>query len=162
MTTGPAPDPTAGFGITDAGFVRKGFDAILAGSLDRARAVFGPGVDLGATSTLRMLLQVAAAEDAELWKLVERGYYDNFLSTAAPDALDLLGDDVGLARRESFLAGQVELTLTGGLPGRVYPIPEGTVTVTAAGPAPAGRRSPPTSRWNSPPTGRRSPSGCTP
>lgn len=129
MTAGFA---AGGFGITDEGFVRKGFDTILAESLDRAKAIFGDDIDLSSTSTLRMLFQVAAAEDAELWKLMEEGYYANFISTASRDALDLLGDDVAVARRESFLGGRVELTLTGGVPGRAYPIPEGTVVVTAA------------------------------
>ena len=46
--------------------MRKGFDVILAESLDRTRALFGSSVDLRSTSALRMVLQVAAAEDAEL------------------------------------------------------------------------------------------------
>ena len=132
--TGPEPvgGVAAPFGVTADGFVRKGFDTILAESLDRARAVFGAVVDLSSTSALRMVLQVAAAEDAELWKALESAYYANYLSTASRDALDLLGEDIAVVRRESFLAGRAELTLAGGVPGRVYAVPDGTVLVTAA------------------------------
>jgi hypothetical protein len=127
-----APEPVTGFGVTDGGFVRKGFDVILTESLDRTRAVFGASVDLSSTSALRMVLQVAAAEDTELWKALENAYYANYLSTASRDALDLLGDDIAVSRRDSFVAGRAELTLAGGVPGRVYAVPEGTVLVTAA------------------------------
>jgi len=71
----------ADFGITDAGFTIKGLDIILTDSKSRARAVF-PNVDLSDTSALYKILQVAAAEDAELWKRMEDLYYSNFISTA--------------------------------------------------------------------------------
>ncbi|MGX2998571.1 baseplate J/gp47 family protein [Streptomyces sp. JNUCC 64] len=120
------------FGVRDDGFAPKGFDTILAESLERARAVLGADVDLTITSPLRKVFEVTAAEDAELWKRLEDGYFANFVSTAPGDALDLLGEDVGLVRRESFAAGEAEFTLSGGVPGRSYLVPEGTVVVTAA------------------------------
>ena len=124
------------FGVTPDGFVLKGFDVILSDALDRARqmwATLGLDPDLTSTSPLRKLIEAAAYEDAELWKRLEDFYYSAFVSTATGDALDLLGDDVGLARRDAFATGTVTLTLTGGQPGRTYTVPEGTILL-APGP----------------------------
>ncbi|MEW2352938.1 baseplate J/gp47 family protein [Spirillospora sp. NPDC029432] len=115
------------FGVTPDGFALKRINEILAGSCERARAVFGPEVDLSNTSPLGMLLEVVAAEDAELWKELERTYYSMFVSSATGDALDLLGDDAGLGRRTGPRSGDVEFTLEGGAPGRVYALPEGVL-----------------------------------
>ncbi|UQU67638.1 baseplate J/gp47 family protein [Couchioplanes caeruleus] len=118
------------FGVTRDGFVLKGFDAILGDAMDRARqmwAALGLDPDLTSTSPLRKLLEATAHEDAELWKRLEDYYYSAFVSTATGDALDLLGDDVGLGRRDTFATGTVTLTLTGGLPGRTYLVGEGTI-----------------------------------
>jgi Baseplate J-like protein len=120
------------FGVTPDGFALKRINEILADSCDRARAVFGQDVDLSSTSPLGMLLEVVAAEDAELWKELERTYYSMFVSSASGDALDLLGDDAGLRRRAGPRSGDVELTLDGGVPGRVYALPEGLL-VTVPG-----------------------------
>jgi hypothetical protein len=122
------------FGVTENGFVVKGFDVLLADSLQRAQAVFGTDVDLTSTSPLRKLIEVTAAEDGELWKRMEDLYYSSFASTAVGDALDLLGGDIGVARRAGISAGTVHFTLTGAVPGRSYTIPEATVVVTADSP----------------------------
>src|SRR5262245_28177674 len=127
------------FGVTEDGFVLKGFDAILGDAKERARqmwATLGLEPDLTSTSPLLKLLEAGAYEDAELWKRLEDFYYSAFVSTATGDALDLLGDDVGLARRDSFATGVVTLTLAGGLPGRTYVLPEGTILL-APGPGKA-------------------------
>src|SRR5579864_8446215 len=100
----------ADFGITDAGFTIKGLDVILIDSQTRAQAMF-PGVDLTDTSVLYKLLQVTAAEDAELWKRMEDLYYGNFVSTASGDNLDALGLDLGRPRQYLFSQGQVTLTV---------------------------------------------------
>jgi uncharacterized phage protein gp47/JayE len=118
------------FGVTKDGFVLKGFDAILGDAKQRARqmwATLGLEPDLTSTSPLLKLIEAAAHEDAELWKRLEDFYYSAYVSTAAGDSLDLLGDDVGLERHELFATGTVTLTLTGGLAGRTYVVPEGTV-----------------------------------
>jgi len=123
------------FGVTDDGFVVKGLDTLLVESFARARAVFGPDVDLTSTSPLRKILEVTATEDAELWKRLEDGYYANFLSTSDGAALDLLGEDLGVDRLEAAAIGQVTLTLAGGIPGRRYLVNEATaLTVPGAGP----------------------------
>lgn len=126
----------ADFGVTDTGFTIKGLDVILSESRDRARQMFGPvfggAVDLTPTSTLNMILQVVAAEDAELWKRMEDLYYGNFVSTATGDALDLLGRDLGVSRQLLYSEGQAIFTLTNPAQGRQYTLPEGTIVVTGA------------------------------
>ena len=69
--------------------------------------MFGTDVDLTSTSPLRKLIEVTAAEDGELWKRMEDLYYSSFVSTAVGDALDLLGGDIGVARRAGIAAGTV-------------------------------------------------------
>ncbi|MGW7528519.1 baseplate J/gp47 family protein [Streptomyces sp. NPDC054783] len=122
----------AEYGVTEEGFVLKPFDVLLDEGLDRVRAILG--IDLTSTSPVRKLLEVAAHEDAELWKRMEDLYYANFVSTADGDALDLLGTDVGLDRRELFSTGTVRFTLAGPAPGREYIVPEGTIVTTASSP----------------------------
>ncbi|WP_405825653.1 baseplate J/gp47 family protein [Streptomyces sp. NBC_01390] len=119
------------FGVTDDGFVLKPVDRILSEAFERARAVFDD-IDLTETSPLRKILEVTAAEDGELWKRMEDLYYGNFVSTASGDNLDLLGEDMGLARPHLPSTGTVRITLDGGAPGRRYVVPEGTILVTAA------------------------------
>jgi uncharacterized phage protein gp47/JayE len=114
------------YGVTPDGFVVKGIDTILAEAVDRAKQLFGP-VDLAQTSTLTKLLQVAADQDALLWRSLEDTYYSRFLSTASGDALDLLGDDIGVPRAYLFAHGEVTFTITAPQPGRTYTLPEGTV-----------------------------------
>jgi len=121
----------ADFGVSNEGFNLKGFDVILGDALDRARQMFGPAIDLTATSPVRKLIEVTGAEDAELWKSMEDLYYGNFVSTALGDNLDLLGEDVGVKRRQLLATGQVILAVSNPVPGRNYVLPEGTIVVTA-------------------------------
>ena len=120
------------FGVTPTGFVVKRLADILNAKLDLARSAFGPDVDLRSTSTLRKILDIASAEDQEHWKALEGGYYANFISTATGDALDVLGDDLGLQRADQRAAGQVTFTLANEAPGRNYVLPIGTLVETAA------------------------------
>ena len=122
----------ADYGVTRSGFVVKPIAAILEDKAARAREMFGSDVDLRSTSALRKLLDVSAAEDAELWKRLEQQYYANFVSTASGDALDLLGEDVGVRRPFRFATGSVKLKLSGESPGRLYHLPIGTLVETAA------------------------------
>lgn len=120
------------YGVTASGFVVKPFAAILGEKLDLARSVFGADVDLRSTSALRKIIDIASAEDHELWKALEANYYANFVSTASGDALDLLGDDLGLQREEQHAQGSVTFTLSGGAPKRLYVMPVGTLVETSA------------------------------
>ena len=118
------------FGITSTGFVIKPFEDILNDKAARAREIFGDDVDLRSTSALRKILDLASAEDQELWKRMEGFYYSNFVSTASGDALDRLGEDVAVERRFLFSEGTVTLKLSNEAPGRTYNLPIGTLVET--------------------------------
>ena len=120
------------FGITNTGFIIKPLQDILSDKAARAREMFGDDVDLLSTSALRKILDIASAEDQELWKRMEQLYYSNFISTASGDALDLLGDDMGVSRRFLTAKGKVKLKLSGEAPGRIYHFPVGTLVETDA------------------------------
>jgi hypothetical protein len=124
------------FGVTPQGFALKPFDRILAEAMERTRAMFGDNVDLTATSALRKILEVSAAEDAGLWQRLEELYYSNFASSALGDELDLIGENVGLERRNLFATGRVTLqVVTPPQPDRRFTLPEGTTFVTSGPPA---------------------------
>ncbi|WP_030760486.1 baseplate J/gp47 family protein [Streptomyces griseus] len=118
------------FGVTEDGFVVKGIDRIVADQQTRARAMFGDDVDLTSGSALRKVLDAAALDTHELWRALESQYYGSFLTTAQGPALDLLGCDLGLSRRELRARGPVLLTLAKPEPDRRYVLPQGTVLVT--------------------------------
>lgn len=120
------------YGVTFDGFNIKTLDVILSEGRDRAQQMFGDSVDLTPTSPLYKILQVASAEDAELWKRMEDLYFGNFVSTAGGDNLSLLGEDIGVTRRHLFSEGNVTFTINNPQPERDYLIPEGTVVETGA------------------------------
>ena len=121
------------YGVTQDGYVVKGLDVVLSEAFTRARAAFGPGVDLTPTSPLRKILEVAAQEDSELWKRLEASFYALFPSTADGPTLDLLGEDVGVDRLPLHSTGEVTFTLGGGVPGRSYLVNEATVLTPGPG-----------------------------
>src|SRR5882757_2203260 len=121
------------FGVTADGFVLKGFAEILQESQQRARAAFGPDVDLSATSALNKILQVTADEDALLWQRIEDTYYSQFVSTATGPSLDQLGEDIGLARNYLHAHGQIQFTIDNPAPGRIYLLPAGAIVSTDDG-----------------------------
>lgn len=124
------------FGVTADGFVLKPFGAVLDDSRARARAVFGASVDLGPTSPLEKILELTAAEDAALWQRLEELYYSAFASSAVGDELDLIGENVGLPRRNLHSSGTVTLTaVSPPKPDRRYTLPEGAVFATTSAPA---------------------------
>lgn len=122
------------FGVTADGFVFKGIDRIVADQQSRAQTMFGADVDLTSGSALRKVLDAVARDAQELWRGLEAQYYSNFVTTATGPSLDLLGTDLGIARRNLQAQGQVVLTLTNGATGRTYVLPEGTVIEATAAP----------------------------
>jgi hypothetical protein len=122
----------ADLGVTGSGFVIKTLSAILADKADRAREMFGADIDLRSTSAFRKVLDISSAEDHNLWKEMERFYYAGFHSTASADALDLLGEDAGVARRFLTSHGSVKLKVTSAAKGRIYNLPIGTLLETNA------------------------------
>ncbi len=126
----------ADYGIRPEGFAIKPLDVILEESAARARAIFGEDVDLTETSPLRKIIEVVAAEDGEIWKAQEDLYYAQFAATSSGDALDLIGMELGIARRRKPALGRVRLTIDGAVEGRRYGLPAGVPLVTGpAGPA---------------------------
>jgi phage-related baseplate assembly protein len=120
------------YGVTPLGFVVKPFTVIMDEKLELARSLFGAEIDLHSSSALRKIIDIVSAEDHELWKALEANYYANFVSTASGDALDLLGDDLGLQREQQHAVGSVTFTLAGEAPNRTYVVPSGTLVETAA------------------------------
>ncbi|WP_373652560.1 baseplate J/gp47 family protein [Schlesneria sp. DSM 10557] len=118
------------FGVTSDGFAIKPLQEIINDKAALAREIFGDDIDLRSTSAFRQIMNIVAASDMELWKLGESSYYSCFPSTATGDALDLLGDDLGIPRRALKSHGTVVLTLEGGKNGRSYNIPAGAVVET--------------------------------
>ncbi|MEV5683505.1 baseplate J/gp47 family protein [Streptomyces sp. NPDC052164] len=123
------------YGVTDEGFVLKGIDQLLAESRARARIAFGDDADVRAASPLGKILEVAAAEDSELWKRMEALFYAQFPATATGTALGLLGDDAGLPRRAGRRTGDITFVLGNAAPNRAYVVPEGTLLLTTAPPS---------------------------
>jgi hypothetical protein len=122
------------FGVTADGFQLKGIDRIVADQQARARTMFGADVDLSSGSALRKVMDAVAWDAQELWRGLEAQYYSNFVSTATGPSLDLIGTDLGLTRRYLQAGGQVTMKLNGGIQGRTYVLPEGTVIETQAAP----------------------------
>lgn len=99
-------------GVTLDGFVLKPLSEILADKFQRAKEMFGEDIDLGPTSVLRKILDIASIADLELWKAAESLYYSGFIDTASGAALDLLGSELGIERRRNFrrLTGTLKAT----------------------------------------------------
>lgn len=108
---------TAGYGITDTGFVPKPFARLLAEKLATARGLFGADIDIGSGSVLRKLLEISALEDARTWAALASVYDNQFVSTAKGEALSRLGEELGLER--PFLEATGHVKLTASLPANV-------------------------------------------
>jgi hypothetical protein len=122
-------------GVTPDGFVLKGLDELVAEAQARARVAFGDDVDLGSGSALRKVIDAAAWDVHDLWRALEEQFYASFTTTAQGPALDLLGTDLGLARRNLFATGTVGVTLGGTVAaGRRYVLPEATPITVGGGP----------------------------
>jgi uncharacterized phage protein gp47/JayE len=110
-----------GFGITDGGFVPKPYARILTEKLALARAMLGADLDLTTGSVIRKLLELSALEDARTWAALCRMYDDQFVASAAGNALTALGTELGVVRPFLNATGTVALT---------YSPPEGVDTLT--------------------------------
>ncbi|HEX6683620.1 MAG TPA: hypothetical protein VF062_12535 [Candidatus Limnocylindrales bacterium] len=126
---------SAGFGITDTGFVAKPYARLLAEKLATARALFGADLDLTAGSVLRKLLEVTALEDARTWAALSSWYDNSFVVSAFGVGLDRLGEELGLPRPFEQAHGQIVLTLATALPADVptLTLPRGARLLTAGG-----------------------------
>lgn len=130
-----ASSGTPGFGVTPAGFVPKPYGRLIAEKIALAQALIGPDVDVTPGSPLRVLLEIAALEDARGWAALAAGYDDLFVVSATGNALSRLGDELGLARPYLEARGTITLTLSGALPNGVarLEIPRGSRLSTPGG-----------------------------
>src|SRR5690349_10404885 len=87
-----------GYGISQAGFVPKPFSRLLAEKLALARSLFGADIDLASGSALRKILELSSLEDARTWAALGSFYDNQFVATAAGDALSRLGQELGITR----------------------------------------------------------------
>lgn len=107
------------YGLTDAGFVPKPVGRLISEQLALAKQLFGADVDLGPGSVIRRIVELTAVEHARSYAMLA-GVVDNqTVPTARGQALDRLGEELGLPRPFLQAAGEVSLTLKGALPAGV-------------------------------------------
>jgi hypothetical protein len=126
---------SAGFGVTDVGFLPKPFTRLLAERIAVARQLIDPDLDLSSASVLRKLLEISALEDARTWSALGALYDDCFVGTARGLALGELGAELGIDRPYLNATGTVTLTLAGALPTGVtqLALPRGSRMTTSGG-----------------------------
>ncbi len=107
---------SAGFGISDTGFVPKPYVRLVAEKIAVARRLFGDDIDLGPASVMRKVFEVASLEQARTWSTIASVYDNMFAVSAVGAALSRIGEDLGLARPFNPARGRVKLTLTPPLP----------------------------------------------
>lgn len=122
-----------GFGVTDGGFVPKPFGRILTEKLALARTMLGADLDLTSGSVIRKLLEVSALEDARTWAALARVYDDQYVVSAAGDALSRLGEELGVPRPFLEASGVVALTFAPPAGRDTVTIPRGARLVTDGG-----------------------------
>jgi uncharacterized phage protein gp47/JayE len=98
------------YGITDTGFNPKPIDVIEDEYKELLKQFFGSNVDLSQYSVLWKIEQVGAVQDSITWLQAEQNYYNNFIQTASGISLDLLGEDIGLIRKQA-ISSVVELEI---------------------------------------------------
>ncbi len=116
------------YGITDTGFNPKPIDVIEDEYKELLKQFFGSNVDLSQFSSLWKLMQVSATETATIWLQSEQIYFSNFIQTATGISLDLLGEDIGLVRKQAISA-VVELEIFKNTTNAVT-VPEGSLFQT--------------------------------
>jgi hypothetical protein len=126
---------SAGFGITQAGFVPKPFARLLAEKLALAQQLLGDDIDLTSGSVLRRILEVSALEDARTWAALATTYDSCFVSSAGGDALSRLGAVLGLPRPFLEARGSVTVRMHGTLPATMpqLVLPRGSRMLTPGG-----------------------------
>ncbi len=89
------------WGVQPQGFVRPGYDEIVATLEDIARQPehFGADADLTPYSPLGLLVQLAAYGFHSLWEANEDRYYNSFIDTASGVHLDRLCQLIGVYRK---------------------------------------------------------------
>jgi hypothetical protein len=124
------------YGVTDQGFLTKPFRVILDEAFARAKQVFGPDIDLRSSSSYRKMQELASLTDAVHWMRLADVYQSRFASSASGQALDLIGEDLGLSRAFLPAVGTAKLKLVAAAPKfAIFNLPVGTIVETTP-PAP--------------------------
>jgi len=111
LDTGAGP-----YGLTDAGFVPKPMGRLVSEQMALAQEMFGADVDLSPGSVIRRIVELTAVEHARSYTLLA-GLQDNqSVPTARGQALDRLGEELGLPRPFMSAAGTVTIVFKGPLP----------------------------------------------
>lgn len=107
---------TDDYGLTENGFVAKPYGRIVAEQLALARRLFGDDIDMGPGSVLRRIVELTAVEHARSYTMLAGIVDDQTVPTARDQALDRLGEELGLPRPFNSARGQVQLSFKGPLP----------------------------------------------
>lgn len=123
------------YGLTDAGFFAKPYGRLVAEGLALARRLFGNDIDIGPGSVIRRIVELSAVEQARTYTVLAGIVDDQTVPTARGQALDRLGEELGLPRPFAAAIGEVTLSFVGPLPaGRTnLTVPVGARMLTPGG-----------------------------
>ncbi|EKV27259.1 hypothetical protein C882_1761 [Caenispirillum salinarum AK4] len=107
---------TGAYGLTPGGFVPKPYGRLVAEGLALAREMFGPDVDTGPGSVLRRVVELTSIEHARTYTMLSGLVDDLTVPTARGQALDRLGEELGLPRPFEAATGTVDLSFVGAFP----------------------------------------------
>ena len=109
----------AEYGVTDRGFIRKGYEVLLDENQQKAREVFGPDVDLSLNSPVGAFVALLSWDHAGREERSEQNYYAAYLSSAEGVSLDRVAR-IGGGSRDGVQSASAEL-LFNGTPGATVP-----------------------------------------
>lgn len=126
---------TGDYGLTDTGFVAKPFGRLVTEQLSLARRLFGSDIDIGPGSVLRRIIELSSVEHARTYTMLAGMVDDQTVPTARGQALDRLGEELGLPRPFNAATGAVDLSFAGPLPAGVstFTVPVGARMTTPGG-----------------------------
>lgn len=116
----------ADFGITETGYNRKTFNDLVQEMEDRARALFGPEIQLDENSFFGLLIRNYAFFQDEIWQLQDQTYNGAYIDTAEGVQLDAVVKYADVSRNQS-VASTGTVTFTG---ADSTLIPEGTLVAS--------------------------------
>lgn len=91
-------------GLTDKGFVRRTFDEILNGKIQRAKELYGEDIDTSDLTPLGKYLRINAYDQALAEEEIEAVYYSSKPNTATGQSLDRLLPFGGITRNPATAA----------------------------------------------------------
>ena len=126
---------TGEYGLTDTGFAAKPYGRLVTEQLALARRLFGTDIDIGPGSVIRRIIELSAVEHARTYTMLGGIVDDQTVPTARGQALDRLGQELGLPRPFNAATGDVSLSFKGALPAGVLnlTVPVGARMMTPGG-----------------------------